>query len=472
MSTIRSNPKELILYLKKKLSHIEPTPGAPFTVACSGGIDSTALLYLLAEIYATENYPPESLRLLYVNHNLRSREELFLEKASIRAHGKHLGVAVHMVTIPRGAIDKACARRGWSIEESARNFRHKIFSNYLEKRGGYLLLAHTEDDQIETLVQRFFQGNGPIGMRGIAFRRDNLLRPLLGVDKKSLESYLIGKGISWSEDSSNGEDRYLRNRMRQYLLPVIEESFPGFRKALLRGRERMEDGVAALKEGVSLPEVRCRREDAGEGEGVRNPSLELAEFLSLNRWYRFMALCKMWNHPDSLGRGELSYQSVLPLLQEQLPPSGRVSTGVQGCWRWEKGELFLEKQVAPYAKKGYFNTVQFPRTALFLKHTLELREGEVSEGALWLPPDVLQSQMVVRSYQDGDAISLRGGRKLIKELFNQWGVPLELRWQIPLLVDKSGIIAVLGRPFGFSDRVAKHMVYKAQYAVIPVVRKE
>lgn len=471
MSTIKSKGNSLCSTLCSTLCNTlhpyKPTKEHPFTVALSGGIDSTALLYLLAG-----QYQPEALRILYVNHRLRPDAELTAEIALIKQHGKGLGVPVHIVTLGPGVIRAACKQHGWSLEESARNIRHRLFQRHLTKHGGYMLLAHTLDDNIETLVQRFFQGSGLKGLCGIAFQRQRLLRPLLSVPKSSLRAYLEEQHITWSEDSTNSGNDHMRNRIRHVLIPAIEQVFPGFRKALLSGRHKMEHAVSALYEAYQPLALSVSGDNDQLSQKPLRVGVNLAEFAALHPWYRFAVLCDMWNHPKSIGQGKLSYATVLPLLHKPLSERGALFSGHKGCFRWEKGWLFLQEQVAHSLKKGYFSIIHGTKTALFQDYVLSIQRGVPQEGALWFPPRVLEQQLVVRSYQDGDTILLKEGRKLIKELFNQWSVPTDMRWCIPLIADSTGIIGVMGKAFGFTDRVAKDMFYKGQHAVIPVVRKE
>ncbi len=459
MSIIKNNHNPIHLQVKQILDPLESSGNKPFTVALSGGVDSTALLYLVAELY-----PKNSLRALYVDHGLRSPEELEQEITLITNHCNQLEVALTLEKIPAGAIHRDCLRYGWSIEEAARNFRHAIFADYIDRVGGYMLLAHTADDQVETQLQRFFQGSGPAGLCGIAQQRGFLVRPLLTLSKHQLQAYIAAKNIAWSEDSTNSEQRYLRNKVRHTLIPVLEEVFPGFRKSVLLGQDKMNRVIKTLDSGFLPLPVR-------EGNNG-SLSVNLQDFLTLSGWQRFQMLCVMWTHASSLGSGELSYQAVLPLLLEGVSDSGTLLVSNGRAWSWGKGELFLQKSVAPSLKKGYFSTIQEPSTPLFSGYMLEIKRGIPEQGALWLPPEVLDTPCVVRSYQSGDSISLVEGRKQVKELFNQWSVPKDMRWQIPLLVNSSGIVAIMGKFLGFVDRVSKHMLYKEQYAVIPVVRKE
>ncbi len=442
-------------HIDKILSKQNP----PYTISCSGGIDSTALLHLMAILY-----DPDQLKILYVNHNLRSDGELKQEISLIQSYGASLGIPVYIETVEIGAIDTLCKQEKMSPEEGARYYRYALFQKHIDTHGGAILLGHTEDDQIETVIHRFFQGAGVEGLCGIAEERGYIVRPLLGVSKCELRQFLLSQQVSWSEDSTNKEDLYLRNRMRNHLIPELERVFPGYKRALLQGRQKMLD----LQEECSrwdgmLPTVEVYKDSV---------AVEVESFLGLSRWGKFRLLCTIWNHPKSWGKGELSYQSILPLLRNDFSQDGVLYGSQSTLWEWKKGLLFLSKLVAPSVKKGYFNRVQSRKTPLFGQYCLELYSGAPQKGEIWLPPCVGETPLVVRSYLSGDTIDLVDGTKHIKELYNHWSVPVDRRWEIPLLVDTHGVIAVLGKPFGYVNRVSKRMVYNEKQPIIAVVRKE
>ncbi len=436
------------------------TKKPPYTISLSGGIDSTALLYVMATFY-----PADKLKILYVNHNLRPKDELEKEISLIRYHGKTLGIPVCIKAVEVGAIDALCRSNTLSPEEGARVVRYEIFQSHIQCHGGCILLGHTEDDQIETLIHRFFQGSGIDGLCGIAEEREYIVRPLLSVQKTELEQFLRSKNISWSEDSTNTEDLYLRNLMRHHLMPQLDRIFPGYKKALLQGRRKMIDlREEMLLHDESLPQVEVLDNDT--------VAVNLSIFSSLTSWGKFRTLCFMWNHQKSLGKRELPYQSILPILQNDFSQDG-ILYGAQGTlWKWKKGLLFLSQLVAPSVKKGYFNRVQIGRVSLFDQYYLELSSGIPQKGEIWLPSDIEGEPLVVRSYLAGDMIDLIGGNKRVKELYNEWSVPIDRRWEIPLLVDSLGVIGVFGKPFGYVNRISKRMVNNEKHPIIAVVRKE
>lgn len=148
--------------------------------------------------------------------------------------------------------------------------------------------AHHRNDQIETLVMRFFQGAGLAGSRGIPAEGGQILRPLLEVTRHELEAVARQRKLTWFEDPSNAESRYLRNRIRHELIPSLHEIFPGFEESLLRAREDAEDIWSALTRGQKGDGVRLLRE-AQEGD------FSYEGWLRSSPWHQKEALYRLWS---------------------------------------------------------------------------------------------------------------------------------------------------------------------------------
>ena len=155
---------------------------------------------------------------------------------------------------------------GDSWEESARKFRKKIFARELKRVGAekgcaqtFVFTAHHGDDLAETMLWRLFTGTADTHGAGILFQDENEIRPFLSTRKADLVAYLKEEGLTWREDQTNHEGRFLRSKMRKDLMPVIESIFP---KAISRLISR---GLVLNREGGALtsqigPEILFRAE--------------------------------------------------------------------------------------------------------------------------------------------------------------------------------------------------------------------
>jgi len=227
-------------------------PAGVYLAAVSGGADSTAMLAALAAV-RDKGQTALNLRCIHVEHGIRPAEESQGDAAFVRSLCEQFEVPCRVVSIAPGKIAAAAKDRGMGIEAAARHYRHRAWfreAARLEAESGApggaalparVLTAHTADDMRETVLMRLLRGAGPSGLAAMPVSRGRILRPLISLSRRDALNYLSEKNISWREDSTNSDIRFLRNRVRRRLIPLLEESFPQWRV-----------GVAALGETQSL----------------------------------------------------------------------------------------------------------------------------------------------------------------------------------------------------------------------------
>ncbi|MGH7722864.1 MAG: tRNA lysidine(34) synthetase TilS [Candidatus Dormibacteria bacterium] len=196
-------------------------PGETVVVACSGGPDSTALLDALARLA-----PPRrlSLHVAHVDHGLRpgSAAEAALVAAAAAQRG-----------LPFSALTVAVAARGPSLQDRAREARRGALRQLATTVGATAIaLAHTADDQAETVLMRALAGATPRALAAMAERSGPLARPLLRVWRADVAAYCSALGLTTVDDPSNADPRFLRSRVRHELLPALEMVFPAARRRL------------------------------------------------------------------------------------------------------------------------------------------------------------------------------------------------------------------------------------------------
>jgi tRNA(Ile)-lysidine synthase len=181
-------------------------------VAVSGGVDSTALLLAMAE----ERQAMEVIA-AHVNHHLRG-DESDGDEAFVRDLCRSLGIPLQVAD---GTLDPASVRdRG--IEAAAREVRFaRLHEIRRAARADFIATAHQKNDQAETLLMRLMNGGGPAALRGIhPVREDGIIRPLLEVTRSEIVEWLDTRGVQPRIDRSNGDLRFLRNRVRAFLRDV------------------------------------------------------------------------------------------------------------------------------------------------------------------------------------------------------------------------------------------------------------
>jgi len=217
----------------------------PVVVGCSGGADSLALLLGLVRLG-----PAAAPRLVVAHAEHDLREAAAADREFVRGMAADLGLAfVHRRLTVREATDV----RGEGLEGRARRLRYRFLGEAAHEAGArHVLVAHTADDQAETILHRALRGTGLSGLAGMRRARAlcdgvSLVRPLLGVARRDLRKFLVEQAAMWCEDESNADRRYARNFLRHEVLARCEAGpYPAASRALVRLGEQAGQVAAAL----------------------------------------------------------------------------------------------------------------------------------------------------------------------------------------------------------------------------------
>jgi tRNA(Ile)-lysidine synthase len=195
------------------------SPGDRVGVAVSGGADSVALLQILQNLRDDLGI---TIFVVHFNHQLRGAEA-DADADFVAALTKKSRLEIVMA---REDVAQAAREHGWNIEDAARRLRYGFFQRVInEGRATRIAVAHTADDQAETVLAHLFRGTGLKGLGGIHPQVDSIIRPLLGIRREELRNFLRDSGQSWREDATNRDTRRLRARIREKLLPLVEGDF-------------------------------------------------------------------------------------------------------------------------------------------------------------------------------------------------------------------------------------------------------
>lgn len=192
-------------------------------VACSGGPDSVALFHLLQSLAPRQGW---KLGLIHFNHQLRPGAAK-KDEQSVKNLARKFKTPFFLGT---GNVERETKRTKTSIEEAARQMRYDFFLRTAKvEKFQTVALAHTQDDQAETVLMRILQGTGLRGLQGIREKfqkgRVTWVRPLLVFTKKELLGYLAKERIPFRSDKSNDSSRFVRNRIRLELIPRLQRDF-------------------------------------------------------------------------------------------------------------------------------------------------------------------------------------------------------------------------------------------------------
>jgi tRNA(Ile)-lysidine synthase len=221
--------------IERFLSYIESNSlcgtGNRILLTVSGGIDSMVMMDLfLAAGYKTG--------VAHCNFGLRG-EESDEDQRFVESAARISGVECHTRRFQTG---KVASEEKLSIQMAARKLRYAWFEEVRGKQGyDFIATAHNQDDVLETFFINLSRGTGIRGLTGIPPRSGKVIRPLLFASRESIREYAESRNLSYREDSSNASDKYLRNRIRHKLLPMLEEQNPAFRKSLMETIDKLSE---------------------------------------------------------------------------------------------------------------------------------------------------------------------------------------------------------------------------------------
>jgi tRNA(Ile)-lysidine synthase len=380
-------------------------------------------------------------------------------------------------------------RRGWNLEDGGRRLRREFFEAIV--RGGratQVALAHTADDQAETVLAQMIRGTGPTGLAGIYPVAGHLVRPLIEMRRAELREYLRGTGQAWREDSSNSDTARLRARIRERLIPVLTTEFsPAITEHLSRlSRLAREEGEF----WDALVELRFRelvREQRGaltiESAKLLNPLEATATGTILRsgsndiRFSPLRALTERLVRRLYKGiRGDLR-----ELTAEHVEQVVRLaSDGASGSRVELPGGITVEKvfgsvefraangdQTARGASGTAANGVSYqyqverPANGLTTVSVPELgtsfrlkvidwseRERDTKRETVALDADLMEFPLILRNWRPGDAYRPKGRRdeRKLKQLLLASRVPASNRAGWPVLESGGRIVWAMGMP--------------------------
>ncbi|MBE5884682.1 MAG: tRNA lysidine(34) synthetase TilS [Lachnospiraceae bacterium] len=191
-------------------------PGERVVAGISGGADSVCLLFVLME---WAQRVPLQLAVVHVNHSIRP--EAVQDAAYVETLCREHDLPFYLI---EEDVRQQAAIHKCSEEDMGRRVRYEAFQRVAQEFGAdKIAVAHNCNDCSETMLFHLFRGSGIKGLCGIRPVRENIIRPLLCLERVEIENYLQEQGISYCEDATNHSDDYTRNRIRHHILPYIEK---------------------------------------------------------------------------------------------------------------------------------------------------------------------------------------------------------------------------------------------------------
>jgi tRNA(Ile)-lysidine synthase len=258
-------------------------------IAISGGIDSVVLTHLLS----TLNF---NISLAHCNFHLREKES-DLDEVFVKELAQKLAIGCFTTSFE---TEKVAKEKKESTQITARNLRYTWFQEIVkEHHFDYVLTAHHADDNLETFLINLTRGSGLDGFTGIPEINENIVRPLLKFSREEVLFFAKENKIFWREDQSNASTKYIRNKIRHGVLPVLKEINPSlletFSKTvenLQESKQIIEDRIADISKKVIQTEITILKIDISKINNLSSPKAYLHQLL---RSYNFTEWSDVYN---------------------------------------------------------------------------------------------------------------------------------------------------------------------------------
>jgi tRNA(Ile)-lysidine synthase len=424
-------------------------PGERIGVAVSGGADSVLLLFFMEQLSHDMGL---HVVVVHFNHQLRGPEST-ADEQFVRQQAESLGME-----FIRGeaAVARVARERHANLEATARELRYRFFFSLVNQgRVNKVVTAHTANDQAETVLLRLLRGSGAKGLGGIyPVLEGKVARPFLNLTRAEIDSELSRRKLDVRVDASNRDTRFLRNKVRAELLPLLEREYnPAIVSLLSELADRARDDEAYLERQAW---ERAHAWRIREGRNEKIPVSAFARFpASTGRRVLRQMIAAASGHLRGVTHGHVEALRRLAVEGQ----SGRTLVLPHGlAARKEFDWLIIGVTERGIARNGYSYPVEVPgKTRIPELGSTFLFEivnspgtGKGYNGADGPKVDLskLKGDLRIRNWQPGDSFRPVGSRKVrkVKELFQERRIPLTDRRLWPVLDCGKSVIWVRGFP--------------------------
>ncbi len=416
-------------------------------IGLSGGPDSMALLFCLLEIKKSISF---NIVLAHVNHGVRGEDaradQVFVEKLA-----KDLDLAFYTKNVDMVAYGK---EKGITAEEAGRELRYGFFREILKEiGGGKIAVAHNKNDQVETLLMRIIRGTGIDGLKGMTYRVDDIIRPILHIERREIEQFLKDRSIESVLDKTNLEPIYTRNKVRLELIPYLEENFnPKTIDSIWRLSNLASEDVDFLNE-YTMDRINSIRVKSDGSKVVLSREKFLKDPKAIRQRVLRQAILEI--KKSLQGISEVHIDNALELIgngtgnkEIDLIDNIKIRISYDQIIIENKAKIKMESR--PYSY-GFSvpGTLIINNEFLFESQIIEVDNNfviEKKDNTKYFDYDRIKGGLEIRNRKNGDRFVPFGmeGSKKLKDYLIDEKVPLDMRDNIPLLVDDENIIYVVG----------------------------
>jgi tRNA(Ile)-lysidine synthase len=400
-------------------------------IACSGGLDSVVLTYLMKEL-------DFEIALAHCNFSLRGKEsdgdEMF-----VIGLAKSMDIPVFAETFD---TKKIAEEHKISTQMAARDLRYAWFAEILKDfKYDFLLTAHHLDDDLETFFINLSRGTGLNGLTGIPRQNNKIIRPLLGFSRDEILQYAEKNNLKWREDSSNLKTDYLRNQLR---LEVLSQ-FKNINESVLKNFQRAQQNLQASQNLI---------------EDYMALVYNLVVTEAVNSYKINIQKIKELPHTDALlyellnGFGFTEWEDVSNLLDAQ---TGKQLFSKSHRLIKNREELVLTEIDFGNNNKEFLVLEEEINSPINLRIETSKYIGETEKNLIYVASEKLNFPLRLRKWKSGDSFQPFGmkGKKKLSKFFKDEKIPLNEKEKVWLLLSDEKIVWVIGHRMDDRFKVTK-----------------
>lgn len=410
---------EFKTHIKNNFSNLHESK---FILACSGGLDSVVLGHLC-------NALGLDFDIAHCNFQLRGSESDGDEQF-VREFASDIAKKIHVTNFNTNSY---VLMNKVNVQIAARELRYAWFAEIMQKNQiRTLVTAHHADDNIETFVINLSRGTGIEGLTGIPEKTDTISRPLLPFSREQILEYAQAEHLKWREDGSNSETKYLRNKIRHEIIPLLKELHPTFLDNFNKTSSYLSDTNQLLNTHVEVLKSRCFESTVG---GIRIPIAELIVLRPL----------KAYLHAMLKAYGFTAWNDIEKLLDGM---SGKEIHSKTYRLLKDREYLLLEKLQVEDDTQYVIKEGQVEVKTPFHMDIAEVGDiNEQGKNILYLDKVTLKYPLTVRKWEKGDYFYPFGmtGKKKLSKYFKDEKINIIAKEQQWLLCSGDAIVWVVGK---------------------------
>ena len=392
-------------------------------LATSGGLDSMVMAHLFKDLQF-------DIAIAHCNFQLRGVDS-FKDQKFVQDFADENEIPVNITQFDTQAF---AADYKLSTQVAARDLRYNWFYELLEEEGyDYVLTAHHADDNLETFLINLSRGTGLEGLTGIPEENGSIVRPLLHFTRAEILEYAKENNIAWREDASNASDKYLRNKIRHHVVPLLQEINPNFMEAFQKTQSYLQES-AGLVEDASImvyQQVAKQEEDSitfdlNQLKKLPNYNAYLYQWLSE---FGFTAWNDVYDLVDAVS-GKQIFASNFRLLKN-------------------RDSLILSKILVEDEVGTYFIDKEQQEISIPIKITFKSVANPAFESnkIIFVDGDKLQYPLELKRWQKGDSFQpfgMGGKSKKLSKFFKDEKLSLLEKEQCWLLWSANTLVWIIG----------------------------